>query len=405
MKTGVTLLEVLIAILVASVGLLGAIAVFPVALAQAKKGQTADITAVAGESAIADFSARGMHNPQSWRYWNGQVALVPSDFQETNHPDLFGRAFCIDPAGFAHNRDEDAANGTDNSTIWSHFPAVPQGAAQVSGRMPRITLHSGNPSIPAEAMSYLQADKAFRIEDELMYERPDDNTLPAAQLFTPVDDGQGGLSPGRRQEEGRLSWFATLVPRNVVGTHPKYFDLDSDGVAEVYPIPAMYDDYTLSIVVCRERTGEALHVPGSGDATEQHPWGEWTAKILDTDFHSSGVGGGEVTITTNDASQDGTFADPKYLELRSGQWIMLGKTVPAPWIPRPLPPGYSNAGPIQVFSWYRISSVDEEPRQAGARWQVDATLIGPDWVVDGECDVVIVPSVAHVWERTIRLDH
>lgn len=421
MRHAVTLLEVLISILVAAVGLLGALAVFPVALSQARKGQTADISAVAGESAVAAFRAQGMHEPQRWLAWdeaNQQTVQVPADFQESTSP-YFGYAFCIDPALFAHNAADDPANGA----VWSYFPAVP---ATAGLRMKRLSLRTfylgpdgqwGRAGVdddqngiiddPGEFLaagsddnyqpvSELMANKWFGIEDELIYDRPDDESLPAAQLFTDIN-GQ----PGRRQEEGRLTWFATLVPKIDRLQSP----IDAAGTAR------LGDEYVLSIAICRGRaTGEALHVNNPANPPE-HPWNEWTAKIKGGtsgnpggDFHGSGIGGGEVTITTNDPATDATFNKPEYLDLRSGQWILLGRTIPGA------------AGAIQHYQWYRVSGAAETLLN-GNRWSQDVSLVGGDWPADllntlpppqwdfilEECDVVIMPSVVHVFERTIRL--
>lgn len=395
MRRAVTLLEVLISILVAAVGLLGAIAVFPVALSQAKKGQVADVSAVAGESAIAAFSAQGMNERTRWLAWdqtNQQTVQVPADFQESTSP-YFGYSFCIDPALFAHNAADDPANGG----VWSYFPAVPQTAGL---RMMRLNLTSGNPALPLQPMTEMQAAKWFGIEDELMYQRPEDNTLPAAQLFTGIDSGSGNMVPGRRQEEGRLTWFATLVPKIDRFQSP----IDAAGTAR------LGEEYVLSIAVCRNRaSGEALHV--NDPAAPEHPWNEWTAKILGGtasnlagDFHSSGIGGGDVTITTNDPATDATFNKEEYLGLKSGQWVMLGRTIPG------------RAGSIQHYQWYRVSDAAETVAN-GARWSQDVSLVGGDWPADlintlpppqwdfilEECDVIIMPSVVHVYERTVRI--
>jgi type II secretory pathway pseudopilin PulG len=413
MRRGVTLLEVLFAIGVAALGLLGAIAVFPVALSQARKGRTADISAVGGESAIATFQVQGMHEPQRWIYWNTATsnwAAVPANFQQSNSP-FFGYSFCIDPMLFAHN----AADDPGNAATWAHFPAVPQTAA-TNTRMQRIGLQNiwagpdgrwGVASIDDDTngvvddlgewkwagsddgmqqMSEVVADKAFRIEDELMYERPSDETLPAAQLFTGMKDSAGNPVPGRRQEEGRLTWFATLVPK-----------LNRDQPVDASGIARLDDEYVLSIVVCRDRaSGEALHV--NDPANPEHPWNEWTAKILPNDFHSGGVGGGEVTITTNDTAVDATFNREEYTTLKSGQWVMLGRTIPG------------DVAAVQYHQWYRVADAAETVAN-GNRWSQDVSLIGPDWPADvmlpvganEECDVTIMPTVVHVYERTIRL--
>lgn len=385
MKRGITLLEVLLAILVASVGLLGAIAVFPVALAQARKGKLADVTAVAGESAIASFKVHGMHERSRWLAWdqtNQQTIAVPANFQQSNSP-YFGYAFCIDPMLFAHNAADDPANGA----TWARFPAVPQTASAV--RMVRLNLTNGNP-LTVVPMNEVQSDFAFRISDELIYDRPDDNSLPAIQRFTKSTS----IPIGRRQEEGRLTWFATLVPKHEV----QFFVNESDVITGLKnPSAPLGDEYVLSIVICRDRaSGEALHV--NDPANVQHPWNEWTAKVLATDWHSGGIGGGEVTITTNDPATDATFNAEQYLGLKHGQWVLLGRTIP------------TAAMGVQHFSWYRVSDAGDTI-SSGNRWQQDVSLVGPDWPCDilapagtnEECTVTIMPSVVHVYERTIKV--
>jgi type II secretory pathway pseudopilin PulG len=434
-RRGVTLLEVLFAIMVASVGLLAAIALFPVALAMARQGRIADLTAVAASSAVGQFDTGLMRRPDHWLAWdetnnqprflppNNQVISAPFNFNVAsgtnilNGRPLYGRAFCIDPMGFAHNLEEDAAWGTNNSALWSWFPAVPElspspNAVPNASRMVRLGLHNNdpaylnvawipNPSPPPNkrlfSMSYAQADRVFRIEDMLLYERPDNNALPAVQLYTPMNAG-GTAVAGRRQEEGRLTWFATLVPK-----------LDRlNGV--------LGEEYVLSIVVCYNRSGEATHVPGSGpDITR---WPEWTAKILPAnainaggDFHALGVGGGEVTISSMDPNVETGlnqfFYSPEAVELKQGSWVLLGRQVQTAF-----------GAFVQVFQWYRVSDAETEARYEDVdnsgtkdRYQRDVTLVGPDWPADldgnnvsEECDVIIVPQVIYVYERTIKLD-
>src|SRR5678816_393939 len=64
--SGMTILEVLFAILITSVGLLGAIAVFPVASEYARRGRLNDEVAIMGESAAHKFDAMGMGRPDHW---------------------------------------------------------------------------------------------------------------------------------------------------------------------------------------------------------------------------------------------------------------------------------------------------------------------------------------------------
>lgn len=356
MRRGVTLLEVLFCVGIVGVAVLGAVAVFPVALSTAKKGELADLSAVGGESAIATFRVQGMHDSSRWLAWNTSTqAAAPFTPQS-------GVAYCIDPAFFAHNAADDPGAGN----LWSFFPAAPPPSG-FDWRMRRITLNRGDQS--SIIMPEAQADMVFRIADQLLSERPADNALPAAQLFTEIN-GQ----PGRRQEEGRLTWFATLVP--------KIDRLNPTG-----------DEYVLSIVVCRNRSsGEGLHV--NDPAAPMHPWSEWTATINAGDMHSLGIGGGEVTIRTNATYPDAS----QFLGLKTGQWVMLSRLLPT-----------ASGGNVQHHQWYRVSDADETDGSAQ-----DVSLIGGDWPADilplanpdgssDPCEVTINTNVLHVYERTLKI--
>ena len=65
-RPGVSILEVMFAILVTVVGLFGAVAVFPAASAMARRGRVNDAAAAAGRSAVRDFDVRGMRRPSTW---------------------------------------------------------------------------------------------------------------------------------------------------------------------------------------------------------------------------------------------------------------------------------------------------------------------------------------------------
>src|ERR1044072_289059 len=69
-RPGVTILEVLFAILVTTVGLLGAVALFPVASAYARKARINDAAAYGGMTAFHEFDTRGMRRPDMWVGWN-----------------------------------------------------------------------------------------------------------------------------------------------------------------------------------------------------------------------------------------------------------------------------------------------------------------------------------------------
>src|SRR5262245_29948828 len=93
-RRGVTILEVLFSILVTSVGLLGAIALFPVATAQARRARVNDDAATTGRSAVHIFDTLGMRRPfDRWYTWS----IPGSQFIVATPTTLDTRqSYCID---------------------------------------------------------------------------------------------------------------------------------------------------------------------------------------------------------------------------------------------------------------------------------------------------------------------
>jgi prepilin-type N-terminal cleavage/methylation domain-containing protein len=175
MRRGLTLLEVLISMLIISVGILGLLALLPLAQNQAARGLASDRAAACGQNAVADFNARLMHDPATWCQPGGGAAFVPAGAQ----------GFCIDPM-FA------ARHGATT------FPD-----ATVAGltAMPRISLRSSLPS--GAAMPQAMADYVFSAHDDLIFDPSGTVGVPPSQQL-----GAGGAV---RQTTGQFSWMATMT--------------------------------------------------------------------------------------------------------------------------------------------------------------------------------------------------
>lgn len=403
-----TILEVMFAIMITTIGLLGAISVFPVASEYARKGRLNDEVTVCAESAAHTMDARSMRRPDRWIayidnspnppavFTGPQLVTLPRGgawrgFQQTS--------YCIDPRFTAWNIPNTA------NYEWTYFPAFTRTAPGYADnnhpafggnpgvpRMQRITLANGAGS----PMGRFQADYVFSFEDQLSYERPgvqkgsiarNDNALPAFQLYSPIRTA-GGILPGKREEDGKLSWIATLVPK---------FDRWN---------ATLEDKYVLSIVVFYSRSPSLL-VDLTGASGRVN---EWTATIRAADFHSSGFGGGEVTITADSAAK---------LQMRAGDWVMLSGHVLA------RDPATGDRDTVPMHKWYKVTDADEDPRPAvinGSNcFQRDVTLVGPDWdlqdvlpfsggfpknpvAFDDDVEVTIVPGIVAVFDRTVRLE-
>lgn len=405
---GMTILEVLFAIMITTVGLLGAIAVFPVAANYARKGILNDDVTVLTETAVHKFDSQGMRRPDRWIAFvdgsgNNQAATPYSGSAlPTSFPGSFWKtSFCIDPRFTASNMTAHA----NNEQRWCYFPAFPQ-ASNLSPRMQRVTLVNGMagsnpPYAPAfVAMNRLQADFAFGFADHLSYERPgvqkgtlarSDNAAPAFQLYSPIKDASTGkMIQGKREDDGKLSWMVTAVPKMdlAYGSRP--------------------NEYILSTVVFYQRSPQMvtrdfnLAPPVPPFAEDTWPDNEWTVSIAGTDFYGSGNGGGEVRMNADWAEKLNT--------LKSGQWVMLAGNAPA------LPDAngnYTSFAPI--FKWYRISDVDEidvATINGNSRAVRTVTLVGPDWDwydlnkdgIADDVEVTVMPGVVNVFERTVPLE-
>jgi hypothetical protein len=421
-RPAVTIIEVLFAILVTSVGLLGAIALFPVASAQARRARLNDMLGLAGRSAFNDFDTRGMRRPDRWLAWDANVpgggAFVPalsvSNLQTAE-------SFCIDPRMIASHTTTIPATGrqmmtgqsasgsaggyavqtfpylepygdTTPDTMWNsgesfadlngdniHDPVqysatlsrFTNGSGRIfdSSLMRRITLRSASGS--AFGMRLPQADSIFRVEDDISYTRPENGgpngatrADAATQNATFLPTGASN-SWGRRASDGKISWIATIVP-----------------IFDVSGVPS--DEYTLSVVMLYDRPTrlDAL------DATME--------RVVNGTFQSTGETGGEIRLTSTSAEQ---------LKLKSNDWVMVSGTYDV-----------SNAGTgpwVTRFQWYRITECDLEPEAITGGFERYATLMGQDWNMNfrdlnggaGSVRVTIVQGAFAVYEKTIRLDY
>lgn len=244
MRRGVSLLEVLFAIMVTTIGLLGSLAILPAASSQARKGRNNDAVAVLGPRAFHEFDARGWRQVANWQAWN-QVA---NDWQP--YTPQFGESICIDPRFIAAN----ASTPVPSSV----FPYVPAIGNQV--RMHRLTLNRGD----GVEMGKLLADTLFTFDDDLAYTRPDDNSLAPVQTF----DEDSASNKIRRLSSGEFSWLATLTPK------VNRYSVSAGG------------EYVLSVVVFHQRPA---------DLAINDPMHE---RAVDITFPGGGITGGEVLLST-----------------------------------------------------------------------------------------------------------
>lgn len=432
-RAGVSLIEVTFAIGIVVVGLLGVIALLPLAAHQARQSDITDRAAVLGLSAVEEFDMRGYRRPDMWLVWSpfpsrneftpfvpgpgyrrwsvfnqaagGFVGLdsldgstFPGGYSNPNTVDRgMVQSFCIDPQFINANlANLVAPSGVNHPRFFPYYlPTHPSTMGTFVPRMTRITVKA----FPNQnrVVSYAQAAKIFTSADDLAIEFPqDEDQLSYVNGFNEGADGGWGVAfidddgdtivdeydeagfAGsddeiiHRYSSGEYSWMATLTPKLDIKDSLRFSG-----------------EYTLSIVVFHQRDSSMT----MDDKNEN------VANVAA--FYNGGYGGGEVLLEAVDTDED----EHVFGELRPGDWVMLSAD--------------SFAGP--VFRWYRISSADsEQSRQASVLgynggndvWTRRVTLEGPDWARPEwqgsppafRTQCVLVSGVVAVYEKTVRLE-
>jgi type II secretory pathway pseudopilin PulG len=254
---GISLLEVLIAMFILSVGLLGLAALLPVGQADIVAAGKSDRSAAAGRLAMRDLRARGILCVDNWmnhyddpafnysddpypsqskdgsgNYMPGAPQQLWSDLDYNADPNTpgpqlptpldLGNSLCIDPLFITRNLLASQQSGNPSlPPQWQGraFPyfldnagdadvAVYQGLTLPPPRMTRANLRAWRwanaPQLPVvPSMTYPVAERIFMIQDDRLFDQPTDATIRSQPIF----------GTGKRQESaGDYSWMATIVP-------------------------------------------------------------------------------------------------------------------------------------------------------------------------------------------------
>jgi hypothetical protein len=212
-------------------------------------------------------------------------------------------------------------------------------------------------------LSYAAARRIFDDENSLVFEQPDDETLPRGQIFR--NSAGGGLFPAARQTSPQYSWFSTVQPTS-----------GSTATASIVVVKSrdrvMPGDLTTAVQPFELAERMAL--------VHQGPTG---GLLLPTGF-SNGAGGNLTLVCSSAVSS----------EVPDGSWVMLMQADPSS------PTGARHA-------WFRIVQSDPAPSflvsyddpvsgntltlpgGEAVVWGLGVTLEGPDWLFDTNGDTVV----------------
>ena len=398
-RRGVTIMEVLFAIMVTGIGLTAALTLLPVAATQARKARTADASSSAVTAAVGYFDAMGMRKPQNWIAYNmgtGTPRYPWAEFQAGTASWFDGsQSFCIDPRMIAANLQNQV-----NPLLGVTGTTLPPGGRSGATTFPRnivygpnqpamwrLSLYSGlngpGPAFAPLPLPKLMADSAFVFDDDLNYDRAADASLVSSQVLDYLPGA--ATTPARRQREGHLAWMATLVPKL-----DRYVGVTSN-------IRPLINTYVLSVVVFYDRPANLVY--------NADPLNERVLNVAA--MPGGGVTGGEVLLRTTGNPVDQQDAD-KQLNVHTNEWIMLMGTLPSVQIG--IDPVSSNpvfTDPVHVFKWYRVSDIEAEVTWPGPGNPAERyiTLMGQDWIVPlANTQAVAMEGVVAVVEKTIRLE-
>jgi len=455
-RAALTLAEVLIAMGLMTLGLLGVAAVFPVGGFYMQSGDIADRGGAVAQAALDDAMIQGHLNPENWvtidvsslgaTAFSTMPALEHSlTVKSTTAPPaitggsssiyrnrLAGGAFVIDPIGMSRALEETGANAVNSferflpstgpldsrvarrfpasrginyrSAYWSPWTAGPINGSEINQQLwpiRRVTTTVPFASIDttAEARSrfYLlgpNARAAFSTSEDLALSLPNSGDEPALGLWEPLP---GGL-PATRQARGEYSWLITVSPDSSAARDSLVASPDA------YP-------YEVSAVVFHKR----IVGPGNDAALNNE-------RLVNARVVSSNPSGGDLLLERRTLAEDASLsgaaiATSPFENLRVGQYLML--TGPHP-LSTPLQPRL-------VLNWYRVLSIEKEGSpnlngevvQLGVSSAADRVLVslrGPDWPwqpapdltvlthLSNDLRVGILPGAVAVHTKTMRLE-
>ncbi len=368
-RRGLSLLEVLIAMGVLVIGLLGVAAMLPVGQHYVGSAERLDSTAAVGQTAMAEIAARDLVRPRNdfWLQPNGA----------TYGADLTRVPLAIDPLASAVNGIK--GNPSDQRiTLW--FPpetaqGIPTTGPNAAPRLRRATIppagqSTGDSPNPPWTITLAVAERIFTSHDDLALELPDDRDVPSIALTKNV-----GGNPVRRQFRGNFSWMFTVFPVR-----------DSGATST--------DMFTVSVVVFERRRLELNPGLAANDARyDPEPPERMVLSdsiIVDgTPFDNrvlAGVGGVDTHLVVPE-DQRGYLAN-----VRPHEWVLLSGIDPSGLKPA-------------MFHWYRIIMVDGEtlphPQNSSYVYR-HVMLAGPDWDPDLATYVSLFEGAVGVYEKTVR---
>ncbi len=349
-RAAVTLIEVIFAIGVILIGMVGLLSVLPLAGSRARSSVALNTGTAIADAAFDQLLAGGFLNLD--RLFRADGAAI-----------AFNQSICIDPVQVISAT---AVTGSGYSKdVFPHYlanhnplldPSLPSGGSvNWTAAQPRLA-RVGMLHVGGRAFNLEEALRVTESQDDVPAERPKDRTLDTYVRGYPAVSG--GLAYGKRLATGEYTWIATLNPQS---TRPmERFGLLSVVVFRKRDRGFIFPDPTLGAVATPE-----------GNANSER------LALVTAAQGFQGGAGGVVTLVSNANTTSNVTAN---------HWILLSRTIPA-----------STDGTIPahpVHRWYRVAGTDGDSLETTAGELVAANELAPS----------LAPNDTKLWQRRVLLD-
>lgn len=362
-RRAITLVEVIFAIGVVLIGLVGLASILPLAGSQAQDSLDFDVASVLSDSASKEIKARRLMREPTLATSRPILRLDGMNIRNAGTgvvtPFCFDPLFAVDlptfDANTAYLMNVFPYYRTDHNPLINPAREVGAGFTQTNGqpRMARVGLNGAGLTVSQqlELARFLTHSK-----DDLFQLQPTDRSLPAVINGLNATGGATSLPFGARIGTGLYSWMVTVDP-----------DEDSRFAS-------------MSVVVMRSReipdSFPAVFADNDEDFDEQsNGVSERLALVVEASGFQGGAGG-QVSLYSSAQTVN---------RIVTNDWIMLSRSLD----------GSTNPDQ-QVHRWYRVVNIDEEA--ALITDPVDTTLSSSTMPVDA-----LTPDGTQVWGRSMLL--
>ncbi|MEI7460499.1 MAG: hypothetical protein WCK15_13895 [Pirellula sp.] len=460
--TGLTVIEVLFAMVIILVGLVGVAAMIPFAIRQAEDSYRITHGLAAGENALGVLKSQSVVQPRMdapWQFvndewadgdskgwavtsWNNFYQLneyslrlkalgLSGDLDTTQNRNaiallqnqIIGTSFCIDPLfwGYQERGVKLGINSRGNYRR-SRFPFYREGVpnsldpfdtnlAFETPRMRRVSIADPMGPDANGNSGWLRLPSSLQLSavsgGDIAAAKPDEDKS-AAPLRGEYVDGAGALMQSPTNAAS-VSWMATLTPSdNTPIIRPTSLTYNPNNLSLAPPIEIFPESYDLAVVVFGKRDVREQLDPTTLIVPESERLGLMLGVPNDLEYLTSGTF--DITIDS------GANVDPK---IKVGDWLMLSRYI---YLTNPAsnPIKHTDAklyATRERHKWYRVLSVapdDTFPksvRLSGQPWDYTEQELADARVIDPtlaslkmpQTTVTLLKNVLQVFQRTVYL--